>query len=120
MLLADRQPTGGYAKIASVISADLPAVVQKNAGEARLGFELIDVEAAQELAVEFRRSIFDQPLRRSGRTHTSSLVVSGESYNVELVLPQTTEFEETDEGIVYASIDGAPELAAKIQSYVGG
>lgn len=117
ILLADRQPTGGYAKIASVISADLPAVVQRTPGS-EIGFELVDVSVAQGLAEEFRRSIFDQPLREPERVHASTVVVDGESYNVELVHPQTSEFEEHDEGIVYVSIDGGAELAAKIESSV--
>jgi len=33
VLMADRQPTGGYPKIAHVIGADLPALAQKRPGE---------------------------------------------------------------------------------------
>ena len=117
ILLADRQPTGGYAKIASVISADLPAVVQRTPGS-EIGFELIDVSQAQELAAEFRRSIHEKPLREPERVHASTFAVDGKSYNVELVLPNATDFDESDDGIVYATIDGEPELAAKIESSV--
>ncbi len=117
ILLADRQPTGGYAKIASVITADLPAVVQKTPGS-QFGFELIDVAAAQELAAEFRRSIYEQPLRAPERVHASTVAVDGESYNVELVLPNATQFGELDDGIVYATIDGGRELAAKIETSI--
>ena len=117
ILLADRQPTGGYAKIASVIAADLPAVVQKTPGS-QFGFELIDVAAAQELAAEFRRSIYEQPLRAPEHVHASTVAVDGESYNVELVLPNATQFGELDDGIVYATIDGGRELAAKIQTSI--
>lgn len=46
VLLADRQTTGGYPKIATVISADLPALGQRRPGE-RLRFEPVSVEAAQ-------------------------------------------------------------------------
>ena len=101
----------------SVISADIPAVVQKTPGS-EIGFELIDITVAQELAAEFRRSIYEQPLQDSQRTHASTFVMNGETYNVELVLPRTPELEESDEGIVYASFDGGPELAAKIETYV--
>jgi biotin-dependent carboxylase-like uncharacterized protein len=52
VLLADRQTTGGYPKIATVISADLPALGRVPIG-ARIGFELITLEAAQAL----RRSL---------------------------------------------------------------
>ena len=46
VLLADRQTTGGYPKIATVISADLPALGQRRPGD-HLRFEAITVEAAQ-------------------------------------------------------------------------
>lgn len=46
ILLADRQTTGGYPKIATVISADLPALGQLPIG-ARIGFEPVSMEAAE-------------------------------------------------------------------------
>jgi biotin-dependent carboxylase-like uncharacterized protein len=46
VLLADRQTTGGYAKIATVISADLPALSRLPVG-ARVGFEAVTVEEAE-------------------------------------------------------------------------
>jgi antagonist of KipI len=49
LLTADHQTTGGYAKIATVISADLSAVVQLGPG-GKLRFEPIDVRQAQDLA----------------------------------------------------------------------
>jgi antagonist of KipI len=49
LLAADRQTTGGYAKIATVISADLSAVVQLGPG-GKLRFAAIDVRHAQDLA----------------------------------------------------------------------
>ena len=33
VMLADRQTTGGYAKIATVVSADLPLLVQRRPGD---------------------------------------------------------------------------------------
>jgi allophanate hydrolase subunit 2 len=51
VLLADRQSTGGYPKIAGVISVDLAFLAQKRPGEA-VRFEQIDMEAAQALARE--------------------------------------------------------------------
>jgi allophanate hydrolase subunit 2 len=45
ILLADRQTTGGYPKIATVISADLPALGQRRPGD-RLRFEAVDLAAA--------------------------------------------------------------------------
>ena len=48
IMLADRQTTGGYTKIANVISVDLPSVAQKKPGET-IRFEPISVREAQQL-----------------------------------------------------------------------
>ena len=48
VLLADRQTTGGYPKIATVISADLPALGRLPIG-GKIAFEPVTVEAAQAL-----------------------------------------------------------------------
>ncbi|WP_249870408.1 biotin-dependent carboxyltransferase family protein [Oceanobacillus saliphilus] len=50
ILLADRQTTGGYARIATVVSSDLPYVVQKLSGS-ELEFQAVSVEKAQRLYV---------------------------------------------------------------------
>ena len=111
VLLADRQPTGGYAKIASVISPDLPAVVQKPPGS-EIGFELVEVEKAQEYASRFRRSIYEEVLREPERVFVSNFAVDGETYNVELVHPRNADDQGFDDGIVYAAIDGGSEMVA--------
>jgi biotin-dependent carboxylase-like uncharacterized protein len=46
VLLADRQTTGGYPKIATVISADLPALGRLMPG-AQVRFEVVSIEAAE-------------------------------------------------------------------------
>ena len=51
ILLADRQTTGGYPKIATVVSADLRRVAQRRPGEA-VRFEAVDVAMAVRLARE--------------------------------------------------------------------
>jgi biotin-dependent carboxylase-like uncharacterized protein len=48
VLLADHQTTGGYPKIATVISADLPVVARRRPGD-RLRFAAVTVEAAEAL-----------------------------------------------------------------------
>jgi 5-oxoprolinase (ATP-hydrolysing) subunit C len=48
VLLADRQTTGGYPKIATVISADLPALGRVRIGD-KISFAQITVEEAQQL-----------------------------------------------------------------------
>lgn len=50
IMLADRQSTGGYTKIGSVISVDLPKLVQSMAGY-KVRFIQISIELAQELYV---------------------------------------------------------------------
>ena len=48
ILLPDRQTTGGYPKIASIISADLPAIGRRRPGHS-VEFTAVDVETAQEI-----------------------------------------------------------------------
>ena len=59
LLLADRQTTGGYPKIATVISADLPALGQRRPGD-KLRFEavgLAEATAARRALVEWRQRL---------------------------------------------------------------
>lgn len=48
IMLADRQTVGGYAKIATVISVDLPKLVQKSAGD-QVRFRAVSLQEAQAL-----------------------------------------------------------------------
>ncbi len=50
IMLADRQSTGGYTKIGSVISVDLPLLTQSMAGY-RVRFVEVSIELAQELYI---------------------------------------------------------------------
>jgi allophanate hydrolase subunit 2 len=56
VLLADRQTTGGYPKIATVISADLPALGRMTPG-ARIAFEAVSIEAAEAAARQLAADI---------------------------------------------------------------
>ena len=47
ILLADRQSTGGYTKIANVITVDLPKVAQRMVGD-EIRFEAVSVQQAQQ------------------------------------------------------------------------
>lgn len=51
ILLADRQTTGGYPKIATVASVDLPKLVQRKADH-KIRFKTISVDEAQKLLFE--------------------------------------------------------------------
>jgi biotin-dependent carboxylase-like uncharacterized protein len=70
VLLADRPTTGGYPKIATVASADVPALGRLRPG-ATIGFEAIsvaDAEAARrelEVPLAALRARLDEPVRRS-------------------------------------------------------
>jgi allophanate hydrolase subunit 2 len=46
-MMADRQTTGGYAKIAVVASADIPLLAQCLPGKSSVRFERTSVEEAQ-------------------------------------------------------------------------
>lgn len=54
ILMADRQTTGGYTRIATVISVDLPKVAQLAPG-GKIRFREIDIDEAQELFRERER-----------------------------------------------------------------
>lgn len=58
ILLADRQSTGGYPKIATVISADLPALGRSSPGT-KLTFEAVTVAAAQAARREQARQLVE-------------------------------------------------------------
>ena len=60
VLLADRQTTGGYPKIATVISADIPAIGRMRPG-AKIAFESVGVEAAEAAARELAQMIARLP-----------------------------------------------------------
>jgi biotin-dependent carboxylase-like uncharacterized protein len=68
VMMADRQTTGGYPKIATVVSADLRLLAQRRPGQA-VRFEIIAMRDAQELARERARTIASlatsvRPVRR--------------------------------------------------------
>ncbi|HEY7084749.1 MAG TPA: biotin-dependent carboxyltransferase family protein [Hyphomicrobiaceae bacterium] len=56
ILLADRQTTGGYAKIATVVSADIPTLGRLAPG-ASIAFEAVDIAAAEAAARRLARDI---------------------------------------------------------------
>jgi antagonist of KipI len=56
VLMADHQTTGGYPRIAHVISQDLPLMAQLGPGD-KVGFHLIEQGEAEQLAVDFEREL---------------------------------------------------------------
>jgi len=59
LLLADHQTTGGYPKIATVVSADLPLVARRRTGDA-IRFAAVTVEEAEHLAREAEACLLKQ------------------------------------------------------------
>jgi allophanate hydrolase subunit 2 len=62
ILLADRQTTGGYAKIATVVSADIPTLGRLAPG-ASVAFEAVDIDAAEAAARQLAADIAAMALR---------------------------------------------------------
>jgi biotin-dependent carboxylase-like uncharacterized protein len=62
LLLADHQTTGGYPKIATVISADLPVVGRRRPGDS-LRFAAVTVETAEALCREAERRLTEMVSR---------------------------------------------------------
>ncbi|MBS4224026.1 biotin-dependent carboxyltransferase family protein [Lederbergia citrea] len=56
ILMADRQPTGGYPKIGEVIRCDLPRLSQMRPGD-KLRFEEVTLEEAQRLLIDEHREL---------------------------------------------------------------
>ena len=77
VLLADHQTTGGYPKIATVISADLPVVGRRRPGDL-IRFAVVTVEAAEALCRAEERRLAElvaalEPVNQGGRIDLSSL-----------------------------------------------
>jgi antagonist of KipI len=51
VLMADHQTTGGYPRVANIISAHLPALAQMNVGE-KINFHMADQDTAEKLFIK--------------------------------------------------------------------
>jgi antagonist of KipI len=69
VLMADHQTTGGYARIAHVISYDLPLVAQLGTND-KITFQLVDITEAEDLAIQFEKNL--SFLRAACRFQTNS------------------------------------------------
>ena len=78
IMLADRQTTGGYARIATVISADLPRLAQAKPGD-RLRFVAVSVTEAQAVLREIAKQLARWPEEKTG--HTYRITVDGTTYH---------------------------------------
>lgn len=83
IMLAERQATGGYTKIATVISVDLPVIGQCVPGDI-LRFQAVSVEEAHDLLRQQRAQL--ENLKRSMNTppgtHTYRISMNGKTYEV--------------------------------------
>jgi biotin-dependent carboxylase-like uncharacterized protein len=80
VLMADRQTTGGYPKVATVISADLPALGRSRIGD-KVSFQEISIEEAQQLRRLLLQQIDAIPTRivhnhRTGDDLTAGLLTN--------------------------------------------
>lgn len=80
ILLADRGTTGGYTKIATVISADLPSLAQALPGQS-VSFRQVTVEEAQE-ALREQESVI-RSVARQGRLPVMSISLDDALFEVE-------------------------------------
>lgn len=88
IMLADRQTTGGYTKIANVISVDIPSVAQKKPGD-KLTFEKVSIEKAQRLyrereeKLEQLKQLVCKKAKESAQSITHyKLIIHGQKYDV--------------------------------------
>lgn len=85
IMMADRQTTGGYAKIANVITVDLPLIAQLKTGDT-MRFRAVEIEEAQALYLarwqmlrELARHLDEDKITRKTESHVS---VNGQSFHV--------------------------------------
>ena len=116
VLLADRQTTGGYTKITSVIRADLPALVQRPPGSA-IRFSEVGIEEAESLARESHWEMTVAPLAPPEDALTFELRCDGADFGVSLARPSAREESEQDAEMVWASIGGADDVSVEVERF---
>mgnify|MGYP002152299734 CR=1 FL=1 len=87
IMMADRQTTGGYTKIANVITVDLPKIAQVKPGES-IRFKAVTVEEAQRLIME-EEALFNQLAKQGDDSSLDKarrfvVKVKGKTYHVTL------------------------------------
>lgn len=90
IMLAERQTVGGYTKIATVISADLPIVGQRKTGDV-IRFQAVSMEEAHRAWREANRELeelkarLDQPRPAQPAGTAYKVTVNGRTYEVQVV-----------------------------------
>ncbi len=107
VLLADRQATGGYPKIGTVASVDIPRIAQAQPGST-IKFERVEVGAAQLAARERRSSLTQAGLEDASPSRSFSLSVHGQPHDVRVPEPVAGKPRQT----LQVDVDGLAELVA--------
>ena len=86
IMMADHQTVGGYTKIATVITVDLPVIGQSKAGD-QIRFEKVSVDEAQQLYADWRRELaaLQQQMEApepAGRTYR--VQVNGQTFTIQV------------------------------------
>ncbi|WP_090553437.1 5-oxoprolinase subunit C family protein [Natronincola ferrireducens] len=85
IMMADRQTTGGYTKIANVITVDFPKIAQAKPGD-KIIFKKVAVEEAHSLLKEVEEKIAQYKRQSIGRevikTREFHLKINGKAYDV--------------------------------------
>jgi allophanate hydrolase subunit 2 len=109
VLMADRQTTGGYAKIAVVISADLPLLAQAAPG-VKVRFVRATVSEAQRAACERSKALLETPLELARGARESVFSVSGKEVRLKLGIRDGEVA-----GAAALSVDGGDVLLARVE-----
>lgn len=104
ILLADRQTTGGYAKIGVVATVDLPLLAQAAPG-ATVRFSSIDVAEAQRLLRERRESMLSAQLT-AGLTSTDAAISTADGSDEVKLRYRRSDLTEPGGGLVTATVRG--------------
>ena len=115
VLLADRQTTGGYAKIAVVATVDLPLLAQAVPGTV-VRFEEITVPEAQRLMRDRRSAILNADFTSALEFHSTNVVVGSEEVEIGVGY-RSEEVRQPGGGVVSVSIDGS-RLPARVEEMV--
>ncbi len=83
ILMKDRQTTGGYAKIANVISPDISKLAQRGMGD-KILFESVDISQTRELFIEQEKIISKTELRPARRCISFRVQINDDSYTVDV------------------------------------
>lgn len=89
IMMADRPTTGGYTKIATVITPDLPILAQMSPGKS-IKFSCISLEEAHEIYKEYEyrlmeiKDIIDNNRFQFGNIRRLNLKIDGTSYRIDI------------------------------------